>query len=108
MKIDHNPKTPQPFLHLVSVALAQLKLKLQHDYEQAYPNLREIIHLILDQEEAKAWQLSIFPHLLFPDLVEAHVAKLNLQFAETKHNDVLAPHPFTRFPAYQHALALCG
>jgi len=39
---------------MVSVALAQLKQRLQRDYEQAYPGLREIIHLVLDEEEANS------------------------------------------------------
>ena len=96
------------FPQTVSAAVTQLKQKLQQDYEQAYPDLREIIHLILDEEEAKAWELSLFPHLLLPDLVEEHVAKLGLQPAETKRDDVLVRHPFFEIPTYQPALALCG
>src|SRR2546430_2287561 len=96
------------FLQTVSVAIAQLKQQLQRDYEQAYPNLREIIHLVLDEEEAKAWELSLFPHLLLPDLVEAHITNLNLQPAETRHDDVLVPHRWFELPTYQPALALAG
>ena len=96
---------PAVFLHTVSVAIAQLKQRLQQDYEQAYPGLGEIIHLVLDEEETKAWELSLFPHLLLPDLVEAHIAKLDLQPAETKHDDVLVPHRFLEMPTYQPALA---
>lgn len=107
MKTDQHPKTVV-FLQKVSVALAQLKQRLQHDYEQAYPNLREIIHLVLDQEEQKAWNLTLFPHLLLPDLVEAHIANLNLQPVETKHDDVLVPHSFNEIETYQPAFALCG
>ena len=58
------------FLQTVSLALGQLKQRLQQDYEQVYPDLREIIHLVLDDEEANAWELSLFPHLLLPDLVD--------------------------------------
>src|SRR5467141_2200472 len=93
------------FLQTVSVAIAQLKRQLQQDYERVYPDLREIIHLVLDEEEAKAWELSLFPHLLLPDLVEVHVAKLGLQPAETKHEDVLVPHRFIEMPTYQPAHA---
>ena len=96
------------FLQTVSAAVTQLKQKLQQDYERVYPSLGEIIHLIVDEEEAKAWELSLFPHLLLPDLVEAHVAKLGLQPAETKHEDVLVPHRFIEMPTYQPALALSG
>jgi hypothetical protein len=96
------------FPQTVSAAVTQLKQKLQQDYEQAYPDLHDIIHLVLDEEEAKAWELSSFPHLLLPDLVETHVATLGLQPAETKHDDVLLPHRFSEIPTYQPDLALCG
>ena len=105
MKTDPNYQAPPVFLQRVSVALAHLKQQLQSHYEQAYPNLRQIIHLVLDQEEAKAWQLSNFPHLLFPDLVEAHLARINLQPAEVEHNEF---QPFVNSSAFQPALALCA
>lgn len=101
---DHSPV----FLQTVSVAVAQLKKQLQGDYEQAYPELREIVHLVLDEEESKAWELSLFPHLLLPDLVEAHIASLNLRPADMKHDDVVERHGFFGIPTYQPALALCG
>src|SRR2546421_9936360 len=112
MKTDQQAD-PAVFLQTVSVAVAQLKQQLQLDYEQAYPDLREIIHLVLDEEEAKAWELSLFPHLLLPDLVEAHVEKLNLQPADTRlrkatarqarHDDLLVPHHFAEVGNYQSA-----
>src|SRR5207237_10275911 len=106
MKTDQQ-SDPAVFLQTVSVAIAQLKQQLQLDYEQAYPDLREIIHLVLDEEEAKAWELSLFPHLLLPDLVEAHVEKLNLQPADTRHDDLLMPHHFPEIDHHQPAFALC-
>src|SRR5207237_4316598 len=66
MKTDQQNQSALVFLQMVSVAVAQLKQRLQRDYEQAYPDLREIIHLVLDEEEANAWELSLFPHLLLP------------------------------------------
>jgi hypothetical protein len=109
MTTDQQPETATAvFLQTVTAAVTQLKQKLQRDYEQVYPGLRDIIHLVLEEEEAKAWELSLFPHLLFPDLVEAHVATLGLQPAETKRDDVLVPHRFSESPTYQPALALCG
>jgi len=107
MKTDQQ-SDPAVFLQTVSVAIAQLKQRLQLDYEQAYPDLREIIHLVLDEEEAKAWELSLFPHLLLPDLVEAHVEKLNLQPVDTRHDDLLMPHHFPEIGHHQPAFALCG
>ena len=108
MKTDQQSEATAVFLQTVSAAIAQLKQQLQQDYEQAYPDLREIVHLVLDEEETKAWELSLFPHLLLPDLVEAHIEKLNLQPAETKHEDVFVPPHFDEMPVYQSALALCG
>jgi|SRR5947199_3034024 len=96
------------FLQTVSVAIAQLKQQLQRDYEQAYPDLREIVHLVLDEEETKAWELSLFPHLLLPDLVEAHIEKLNLQPADTRHDNLLMPHYLPKIDHHQPAFALCG
>jgi hypothetical protein len=93
------------FLQTVSAAITRLKQKLQEDYERVYPGLGEIIHLILDDEEAKAWKLSLFPHLLLPDLVEAHVAKLGLEPAATKQEADRVPHRFFDRPSYQSALA---
>lgn len=108
MTTDQQPDAATAvFLQTVSAAVTQLKQKLQKDYEQVYPGLGEIIRLVLDEEEVKAWELSLFPHLFLPDLVEAHVAKLGLQSAETKHDDVLVPHRFFEIPTYQPALALC-
>jgi hypothetical protein len=92
MQTDQQPETATAvFLQTVSTAVTQLKQKLQRDYEQVYPGLGEIIHFVLDEEEAKAWELSLFPHLFFPDLVEAHIAKLGLQPAGPPHDDVLTP-----------------
>jgi len=99
---------PTVFLQTVSGAVTQLKRQLQSDYEQAYPELSEVIHLVLDEEEARAWDLTVFPHLLLPDLVEAHIATLNLRPAETRHEDVFAPHRFNHQRAYEPAMALCG
>lgn len=117
MKTNHQPEpTTAVFLQNVSVALTQLKQQLRRDYEQAYPDLREIIHLVLDEEETNARRLSAFPHLLLPDLVEAHIEKLSLQPAA--HDHLLPSHDFTNLDPsslvygvpsnYQPALALCG
>ncbi len=72
-------------------ALADLKLRLQRIYQQAYPELGEIIHLVLDEEETVASRLSAFPHLLLPDLVEAHIARLNLMPPPEAHAVTEAP-----------------
>ena len=106
MKTDTQPEPV--FLQTVSVALSQLKQRLQHDYEQAYPDLREIIHLVLKEEETEAWELSLFPHLLLPDLVQAHIEKINLRPVDTRHDELLVPRPFAEIDKHQRAFALCG
>jgi hypothetical protein len=106
MKPDQSAKSALYF-QTVTTAIGQLKQRLQREYERVYPDLREIIHFVLDEEEARAWRLSFFPHLLFPDLVEAHIAKINLEPAETKHDKDFAPHGLNEIGAYQPAFALC-
>jgi hypothetical protein len=108
METDLYPNAHAVFSQSVSAAIAQLKQRLQSDYEQAYPDLREIIYLVLDDEETKAWALSPFPHLLLPDLVEAHIARLNLEPAETKHDDVFAPYDFNEIETDERVFASCG
>ena len=106
MKTGHQSEAALTiFLQTVSTAVTQLKQRLQQDYEQVYPGLGEIIHLILDEEEAKAWELSLFPHLFLPDLVEAHVARLGLEPAATKQDEVRVPHRFFDMPSCKSALA---
>ena len=106
MQTEQQPKIATlVFLQTVSAAVRQLKQKLQQDYERVYPGLGEIIHLVIDEEEAKAWELSLFPHLFFPDLVEAHVAKLGLEPATTKQEEDQVPDRFLDMPSYQPALA---
>ena len=108
MKTDEPNNLTTIFPNIVSVALAGLKQRLRQDYERAYPDLREIVHLVLDEEESKAWELSSFPHLLLPDLVEAHIAKLNLEPAETRHEETFAPQDFTETDNCEPAFALCA
>jgi hypothetical protein len=96
------------FLQTVATALGNLKQQLQCDYELAYPDLREIIHLILDEEESRAWNLTSFPHLLLPDLVEAHVAKLNLRPVEIKHDKMFRKRHQKHLEDHQPVFALCA
>jgi len=102
MKTEPNTEpTKAIFFQRVGDALRNLKQRLQLDYERAYPDLREVIHLVLDEEESRAWDLTLFPHLLLPDLVEAHVARLNLRPVKTKHEH-------DRFEDNQPVYALCA
>ena len=107
MKTTPRSEAPPAFLQSVASAIADLKVRLQEDYQRAYPDLAEIIHLVLDEEEARARKLSMFPHLFLPDLVEAHIEKLNLQPAATKHENLFGSRDFSGMPSYQSAFALC-
>ena len=105
MKTDQTKRATPVFLQTVSAAVTRLKQQLQHDYEDAYPELREVIHLVLDEEESNAWELTPFPHLVLPDLVEVHIANLNLRPVETKHGDVFTPYRYHEVSHHQHAFA---
>ena len=94
----------------MSIALAQLKLRLQREYQQAYsdyPDLHHLIRIVVDAEEARARELTFFPHLLLPDMVDAHLASLNLHRVQTKHITNFAL-PNAETETHQPAFALCG
>jgi hypothetical protein len=44
---------------------------------------RIFIPAIVDQEEKNVWNLSLFPHLLLPDLVEGAIEKLDFERPKT-------------------------
>ena len=78
MKTEEHLEPTAVFIQRVTAAVSELKAHLQQDFERTYPGLGEIIRIVLDEEEAKAWELSFFPHLFLPDMVEAHIANLSL------------------------------
>jgi len=88
MTNNDNGEAVTGFLQNLPGAVSKLKNRLQRNYEQAYPGLRDLIRIILDEEEAKAWDLS-FPHLFLPDLVEAHIAQLGLE--PVRYENLFAP-----------------
>jgi hypothetical protein len=90
MKTEEHPEPTAVFIQRVTAAVSELKDHLEQDYERTYPGLGEIIRIVVDEEEAKAWELSFFPHLFLPDMVKAHIATLELEPAETRHSDVVA------------------
>ena len=108
MKTDQPQETAPLFAQMVSVALGRWKKRLQHYYQKAYPDSGEIIHLIIDEEEAKAWEISFFPHLILPDLVDARIGNLGLQPDETHHDTAGLSHDFTTTEVLKTAFALCG
>jgi len=94
MQTDQQPEVNAVFLQTVTDAVSDLKDRLQQDYEQAYPGLGNVVQIVIDEEEEKAWDLSSFPHLLLPDLVEAHIERLGLQPVSMRHDNLLAPGAF--------------
>src|SRR4030095_10348949 len=108
MKTDQPNQSAAVFLQTVLVAVAQLKQRLQQDYEQAYPDLRQLIQIVLEQEEARAWDLTLFPHLVLPDLVEAHLASLNMRLMKANHGHVFAANDFNADQPSEPAVILCA
>ena len=94
MQTDQQTGVNAVFLQTVTDAVSDLKERLQQDYEQVYPGLGNVVQIVIDQEEEKAWDLSSFPHLLLPDLVEAHIERLGLQPVSMRHDNLLAPGAF--------------
>ena len=98
MKTDQQPEPAAVFPQTVANAVSKLKNRLQQEYERTYPDLGNLVRIVLDEEEAKAWELS-FPHLFLPDLVEAHITRLGLRPAVTGEDRVRVP---VRFSADQN------
>jgi len=94
MKTEEHPEPTAVFLQRVTAAVSELKDQLQQDYERTYPGLGEIIGIVLDEEEARAWELSFFPHLFLPDMVAARIATLGLEPTEARRNKIIAPSAF--------------
>jgi hypothetical protein len=108
MKTDQPQETAPIFGQIVALAISRLKKRLQRDYQKAYPESREVIRRMIDEEEAKAWEISFFPHLILPDLVDARIGKLGLQPDETRHETAGLSPEFTTTEMPQTAFALCG
>jgi len=94
MQTDQQTEVNAVFFQTLTDAILDLKKRLQQDYEQAYPGLGNVVQVVIDEEEEKAWDLSSFPHLLLPDLVEAHIERLGLQPVSMRHDNLLAPGAF--------------
>jgi hypothetical protein len=67
------------FCQKLTNAVPALSRRLQAHYEHLHPDQTDVIREIVAEAEATAWELSLFPHLLLPDLVEARIAELALQ-----------------------------
>jgi hypothetical protein len=67
------------FSQRLTDAVAELTRRLQAHYERIHPGQSELVRNAIAEAEAMAWELSLFPHLFLPDLVEARIAGLALQ-----------------------------
>jgi hypothetical protein len=92
MKSDQGADLKTVFSQMLTGAASHLKDRLRRGYEQAYPRQGDVIRIVLDEEEAKAWKLSPLSHLFLPDLVEAHIGQPGLQPVVTRYGDEVA-HP---------------
>jgi hypothetical protein len=108
MKIDQLQEPAPIFAQMVSLAIGRLKKRLQRCYQKAYPDSGEIIRRMIDEEEAKAREISFFPHLILPDLVDAGIGKLGLRPDETRHDTAGLSPEFTTTEMPKIAFALCG
>jgi hypothetical protein len=108
MKTDQPQEAAPIFGPIVSLAIGRLKKRLQRYYQKAYPDSGEIIRRMIDEEEAKAWEISFFPHLILPDLVDARIGKLGLQPDETRHDTAGLSPEFTTSEMPKAAFAFCG
>jgi hypothetical protein len=104
MQTDHQTEVNTVFIQTLTGAILDLKNRLQQDYERAYPGLGNVVRIVLDEEEEKARDLSSFPHLLLPDLVETHMERLGLQPVAKKQDEIPIRHRFLEMPSYQPAL----
>ena len=59
-------------------AIAELKTRLQKQYERVLPGQSELVRDAIAVAEALAW-LTPFPHLFLPDLAEARITSLASQ-----------------------------
>jgi len=100
MKTDQHPDPAAVFPQILSNAVSKLKNRLQQEYERAYPDLGDLVRIVLDEEEAKAWELA-FPHLFLPDLVEEHITQLGLRPADIRGDRVPAPARFSEDQNHQ-------
>ena len=92
MRTCAQPEAVPGFLEALMGAFPKLKKRLQQQYEQVYPELREIIQYVIDEEVSNAWSMCPqFPHLVLPDLVEAHIRQLGLQPIFFESDKALAP-----------------
>jgi hypothetical protein len=71
------PDAPEVFCKALTVALDDLKVRLQAQFERRFPGEAFRIRKAIEEAEVVAWRTR-FPHLLLPDLAEEAIAGLAL------------------------------
>jgi hypothetical protein len=66
------------FCERLTHAVTELTRRLQAHYEGLHPDQSELVRKAIAEAEATAWELSSFPHLFLPDLIEARITELAL------------------------------
>ena len=69
----------------LEVALRELKLRLQAQYERRFPGEAMRIREAISQAEIMAWHTD-FPHLFLPDLAEEAMTRLSFS-SKSEHKD---------------------
>ena len=87
MRIEERLEPTAVFIQRITAAVSELKDHLQQDYERTYPSLGEIIRIVLNEEEAKAWELSFFPHLFAPRIPRLKPSQTPTRLAEIVNDD---------------------
>ena len=75
------------FRERLTTALADLRHRLQAHYERLHPDHCDVVREVVAEAEATAWDLSPFPHLVLPDLVEVRMEQLALEPAFARRDD---------------------
>lgn len=70
------PDTFDVYCAKLEVALRELKVRLQAQYERRFPGAGMRIREVLSQAELVAWRTD-FPHLFLPDLAEEAIERLS-------------------------------
>ena len=69
------PDALDVFCKKLMIALGELKVRLQEQYERRFPGEGSRIRKAIEEAEVAAWHTP-FPHLFLPDLAEEAIARL--------------------------------
>ena len=79
------PDSIDEYCGRLEVALRELKLRLQAQYERRFPSEAMRIRQAISQAEIVAWHTD-FPHLFLPDLVEEAITRHSFS-SKSEHKD---------------------